>query len=184
MACVSLVPLPKILAVRGARLTQRALVQGPAAALAKPAARKAVEVGEGDFFWELNANQPFPKVAADVDVQLAKYKEVHAPSIDSGRASLESRQGASAAQLSRLELSRCKPACYSHNVAAVLLPAWTSSWPGARACAALTLHGAAQAQAGQLRLTHVLHDSSAGARPSEGRCLHASVCTGQPACTS
>ena len=51
-------------------------LQGPAAALGKPAARKAVEVGEGDFFWELNANQPFPKVAADVDAQLSKYKEV------------------------------------------------------------------------------------------------------------
>ena len=59
-------------------LTLWSALQGPAAALAggKPAARKAVEVGEGDFFWELNANQPFPKVAADVDIQLTKYKEV------------------------------------------------------------------------------------------------------------
>ena len=52
-------------------------MQGPAAALgAKAGARKAVEVGEGDFFWELNANQPFPDVAKDVEVQLGKYKEV------------------------------------------------------------------------------------------------------------
>ena len=50
---------------------------GAAAALGgAKAAPKAVEVGEGDFFWELNCNQPFPKVAADVDVQLGKYKEV------------------------------------------------------------------------------------------------------------
>ena len=50
---------------------------GAAAALGgSKSTPKAVEVGEGDFFWELNCNQPFPKVAADVDVQLGKYKEV------------------------------------------------------------------------------------------------------------
>lgn len=32
------------------------------------------QVGEGDFFWELNGRRQFPKVAEDVDVQLQKYK--------------------------------------------------------------------------------------------------------------
>lgn len=42
----------------------------------KKGGKRSVEVGEGDFFWESNARSTFPKVAADVDVQLTKYKQV------------------------------------------------------------------------------------------------------------
>lgn len=42
----------------------------------KRTAKRSVEVGEGDFFWEANERSTFPKVAADVDVQLTKYKQV------------------------------------------------------------------------------------------------------------
>jgi hypothetical protein len=34
------------------------------------------QVGEGDFFWDENGRSQFPKVAAEVDVQLTKYKQV------------------------------------------------------------------------------------------------------------
>ena len=34
------------------------------------------QVGEGDFFWDANGRNQFPKVAEDVDAQLTKYKQV------------------------------------------------------------------------------------------------------------
>ncbi|KAK9829342.1 hypothetical protein WJX72_005270 [[Myrmecia] bisecta] len=37
-------------------------------------AKKHFEVGEGDFFWEQNGRNQFPKVAEQVDVELQKYK--------------------------------------------------------------------------------------------------------------
>jgi hypothetical protein len=38
------------------------------------------QVGEGDFFWEANGRNQFPKVAEDVDVQLRQYKQARARS--------------------------------------------------------------------------------------------------------
>ncbi len=37
-------------------------------------------MGEGDFFWEANGRNQFPKVAEDVDVQLRQYKQARARS--------------------------------------------------------------------------------------------------------
>lgn len=34
------------------------------------------QVGEGDFFWDANGRNQFPKVAEDVDAQLTQYKQV------------------------------------------------------------------------------------------------------------
>ena len=34
------------------------------------------QVGEGDFFWDANGRNQFPKVAEDADAQLQKYKQV------------------------------------------------------------------------------------------------------------
>ncbi|CAG9464851.1 unnamed protein product [Pedinophyceae sp. YPF-701] len=39
------------------------------------AAKHTYEVGHDDFFWEANAHHPFPKVAAEVEVQLDAYKK-------------------------------------------------------------------------------------------------------------
>jgi hypothetical protein len=52
------------------------LLQTSCAAATKPKVSIHVlgQVGEGDFFWELNGRRQFPKVAEDVDVQLQKYK--------------------------------------------------------------------------------------------------------------
>ncbi len=47
---------------------------GPGGAAA--AAKKTYEVGEGDFFWDANGRNQFPKVAEDADAQLQKYKQV------------------------------------------------------------------------------------------------------------
>ena len=33
-------------------------------------------MGEGDFFWDANGRNQFPKVAEDVDAQLTQYKQV------------------------------------------------------------------------------------------------------------
>ena len=33
-------------------------------------------MGEGDFFWDANGRNLFPKVAEDVDAQLTQYKQV------------------------------------------------------------------------------------------------------------
>ena len=38
--------------------------------------KKTYEVGEGDFFWDANGRNQFPKVAEDADAQLKKYKQV------------------------------------------------------------------------------------------------------------
>lgn len=72
---------PLVHDVLGMALNRIALEAEPSSAptplaAAKPAGKRSVEVGEGDFFWEANARSTFPKVAADVDVQLTKYKQV------------------------------------------------------------------------------------------------------------
>lgn len=41
-------------------------------------AARGGQVGEGDFFWEANGRNQFPKVAEDVDVQLRQYKQARA----------------------------------------------------------------------------------------------------------
>lgn len=37
---------------------------------------RAVQVGDGDFFWESNGSAHFPEMAGNVDVQLKQYQEV------------------------------------------------------------------------------------------------------------
>ena len=36
----------------------------------------AVQVGDGDFFWESNGTLQFPEMAGNVDVQLKQYTDV------------------------------------------------------------------------------------------------------------
>ena len=53
----------------------------PGQQLLQPGApsKKTYEVGEGDFFWDANGRNQFPKVAEDADAQLQKYKQVCVP---------------------------------------------------------------------------------------------------------
>lgn len=55
---------------------------GGAGKVALPGAqpqKKSFEVGDGDFFWEANGRSQFPKAAAEVDAQIAQYKQVWQP---------------------------------------------------------------------------------------------------------
>ena len=38
----------------------------------------ALQVGEGDFFWEMSGPKPFQEVVTDIDQQILKYKQVRA----------------------------------------------------------------------------------------------------------
>ena len=37
--------------------------------------KKAYDLDAKDFFWTKNASSPFPQVAEDIDVELARYKQ-------------------------------------------------------------------------------------------------------------
>jgi len=110
-----------------------------------------VQVGEGDFFWDENGRNQFPKVAEAVDVQLQKYKAAVAelnrqtganvdPNADPNDLMASNARGLMAAVSSLPELTERKRAIDKHmNLATHMLKASAESAPHGFAEAAFSL---------------------------------------------